>query len=325
MTNRILDFSETPVRLRVDTGRILVTSPEGVHLDAVPLTDIESVLLSQPAITLTQAVLSQLAEAGVPAIVCDSRRRPVGMLLPLEAHQEQRKRFLAQCDLPAPRQKRLWQTVVRAKIAAQAGTLQEIHGVDFGIGPMARRVGSGDPNNVEAQAARRYWLALFPEDRFRRRDEEDARNHLLDYGYAVLRSSVARALCASGLHPSLSIHHRAPFNTFPLADDLMEPFRPAVDRAVYLEASRRLDAGEPLLLDPAAKKALFAGITARYRCAGESRTLFDLITRACQSFAAALLSPEVQFVLPPWQLDLRKDVSHAVSDHVDLRNVRSAG
>lgn len=324
MTNRILDFSKDPVRLRIDNGCLAVRAQDGSELDSIPLSDIESVVLSNPAITISQSALASLAAAGVSTIVCDAKSRPVGMVLPLEAHQEQRARFLAQTTLSAPRKKRLWQSVVRAKIAAQAQILEEFRGIDYGLRAMAKRVGSGDPSNVEAQAARRYWLMLFSEEGFRRRDEEDARNHCLDYGYAVLRAAVARAVCASGLHPSLSVHHRSPYNTFPLADDLMEPFRPAIDRTVALEIASRSSA-EPLALDPRAKRALIGALTARYRADGESRTLPDLITRTCQSFAAAVLSADVEFAVPDWTAELRKDVNRTIQNHVDLRDVRSAG
>jgi len=324
MTNRILDFSKDAVRLRIDNGCLAVRAQDGTQLDSVPLTDIESVILSNPAITVSQSALASLASSGVSTIVCDAKSRPVGMVLPLEAHQEQRARFLAQAALTAPRKKRLWQSIVRAKISAQARTLEEFRGLDYGLRAMAKRVGSGDPANVEAQAARCYWLMLFPEDGFRRRDEEDARNHCLDYGYAVLRAGVARALCASGLHPSLSVHHRSPYNTFPLADDLMEPFRPAIDRAAVLEFASRSGAGE-IALDPQAKRTLIGALTARYRVDGESRTLLDLITRTCRNFTAAVLSADVEFSVPYWTVELRKDVNRTLQNHVDLCNVRSAG
>jgi len=298
---------------------------EGTALATVAIGDIESVILTHPQISVTQSVLGQLSAFGVAVVCCDERHRPVGMLLPLEAHQGQRARFQAQIGLTAPRKKRLWQSIVQAKIAAQARVLEEFSGSDYGLSTMAKRVGSGDPSNLEAQAARRYWPQLFPEEKFRRRDEEDVRNHILNYGYAVLRAAVTRSLCGAGLHPSIELHHRSPYNTFPLADDIMEPFRPAIDRAVRLEADSRLSSGETLALDPAAKKSVIGAMTLRYRADSELRTMLDIVTRSCQALAASIMDKNVIYSIPEWRSELRKDVTRAVQSHVDVRDVRSAG
>src|SRR5712692_10180453 len=116
------------------------------------------------------------------------------MLLPLVGHHAQAERFARQASLPEPRKKRWWQAIVRAKIAAQAGTLMHVRGQDYGLGGMARRVGSGDPSNVESQAARRYWMVVFDDTDFHRGNEDDGRNALLNYGYAILRAAAVRAL-----------------------------------------------------------------------------------------------------------------------------------
>lgn len=325
MTNRILDFSQSGCRLRFRNGCLEVECAEGTVVAVVALGDIDSVILTHPQISVTQAVLGRLAAAGVAIVCCDERQRPVGMMLPLEGNQAQRMRFKAQIALAAPRKKRLWQMIVQAKIRAQGRVLEEFSGVDYGLGAMANRVGSGDPSNVEAQAARRYWPLLFPEEKFRRRDEADVRNHILNYGYAVLRAAVTRGLCGAGLHPSIEIHHRSPYNTFPLADDVMEPFRPAIDRAVRKEAERRADAGGELSLDASAKKAVIGAMTARYRVEGELRTLLDVISRNCQVLAASIVDKNVIYSIPEWRAELRKNVTRAVSNHVGSCDVRSAG
>ena len=325
MTNRILDFSQAACRLRIRNDCLEVTSNDDSVVATIALGDIESVVLSHPQISVTQAVLGRLSSYGIAVVCCDERQRPVGMMLPLEGNQSQRARFRAQSELSEPRRKRMWQTIVQAKICAQGQVLQEFDGLDYGLAAMAKRVGSGDPRNVEAQAARRYWPLLFPEERFRRRDDEDVRNHLLNYGYAVLRAAVTRRLCGAGLHPSFSLHHSSPYNTFPLADDVMEPFRPAVDRIVRLESERRLAAGEELSLDAAAKKAVIGALTMRYRVEGESRTLLDVLSRHCQVLASSIMEKNVIYSIPEWRAELRKDVTRAVSDHVDIRDVRSTG
>ena len=325
MTNRILDFSQNACRLRIRNDCLEVSSEAGAATATIALEDIESVVLSHPQISVTQAVLGRLASFGIAVVSCDERQRPVGMLLPLEGHQSQRARFEAQCGLSEPRKKRLWQTIVQAKISAQGQVLNEFAGSDYGVGAMVKRVGSGDPGNVEAQAARRYWPLLFREERFRRRDEEDTRNHLLNYGYAVLRAAVTRRLCGTGLHPSFTLHHSSPYNTFPLADDVMEPYRPAVDRVVRLESERRLSEGVELALDAESKKAVIGALTMRYRVEGELRTLLDVVTRNCQALAASIMDKNVIYSIPEWRAELRKDVTRAVSDHVDIRDVRSTG
>jgi CRISPR-associated protein Cas1 len=151
---------------------------------------------------------------------------------------------------------------------------------------MAARVRSGDPHNLEAQAARIYWKALFGDIHFRRDPQSgESLNPFLNYGYAILRGVVARAACAAGLHPSLGIHHHNRYNPFCLADDLMEPFRPVVDRAV---AKLKDDWGENVLLDRDSKRVLLESVLARYAVKEESRTLFDWIGRAAFSLAAAI-------------------------------------
>lgn len=325
MTNRILDFSERAVRLRVKDGCLCVESLESTRLASIAIADIESVILSHPQVSITQSVLGRLAAANVAIICCDERQRPVGMLLPLEGHNGQGSRFRGQIELSPPRKKRLWQSIVKAKIQAQALVLEEFQGADFGLRAMAKRVGSGDAANLEAQAARRYWPLLFPETTYRRRDEDDARNHILDYGYAVLRAAVTRRLCGVGLHPSIELHHRSTYNTFRLADDVMEPYRPAIDRVVRLEYSRRIESRIEFSLDAEAKRGVIGGLTQRYRVEGETRTLLDVITRNCQLLASAIMDRGMEYSVPEWKPDLRKDVSRAVQDHVDICDVRSTG
>ena len=148
------------------------------------------------------------------------------MLLPLVGHHLQARRFVAQAAASVPTKKRLWRQIVRAKIELQAHTLETLHGDSAGVRPLMRLVRSGDPENVEARAARAYWPLLFADDDFRRDHERGDQNRLLNYGYTVLRAIVARAICAAGLHPALGLHHHNQYSAFCLADDLMEPFRP---------------------------------------------------------------------------------------------------
>ena len=156
MINRIVDFSEGPARLRVRYSQLCVQRREDAEV-SVPLADLAVVVVSHPQVTYTQAVLSGLAEAGGAFVACNRQHLPVGMLLPLAAHHAQVERFAAQARAPLPMRKRLWRQVVRAKIEAQAAVLEELHGTDHGLRALVPQVRSGDPKNVEARAARRYW------------------------------------------------------------------------------------------------------------------------------------------------------------------------
>lgn len=298
MTNRILDFSQHPAHLNV-RGGLLVIQANGFEMETIPFEDIAAVVVSHRQVQFTHAVLSRLADAGAMLIACNDKMVPSAMLLPFVSHFVQTERFLKQARLAGPKKKRLWQHIVRAKVLAQAAVLRELRNEDAGLPALARTVGSGDPRNIESQAARRYWSKLFDDSRYRRGSEEDARNAALDYGYAVLRSVVARALCAAGLHPSLGIHHVNKLNPFALADDLMEPFRPAVDRAVVNLAA---EYGAALSLKPEVKRRLIESVTARYRVESETRTLFDIYARASQSLAGIVMGDDRQFWLPSWEV-----------------------
>lgn len=294
MSNRILDISDQAVYLSV-RGEILVLSAGQDELDAIPVADLAAVITSHPQVRFSQAVLARLANAGVAFISCDEKRMPVSMLLPIRGHWSQTERFARQATFSMPKRKRLWQKVVRAKIQSQGSALRHFYGLDYGLGPMVRRVGSGDPANVEAQASRRYWLVVFDDPDFRRSADDDVRNSLLNYGYAVLRGATARALTGAGLHPSVGLHHKNKLNAYPLADDMMEPFRPCVDRAVV---TLWREFGNKAVLDAQAKRRLLDAVTRRYVADGEQRTLFDILARTAQSLAGIVMGEEREIYLP---------------------------
>jgi len=275
MTERVIDIADDDARLSV-RNECLVIAREGHEDTTVPLDRAAVVVISNPRVSVTQAALAGLAQAGGMLVVCDSKRMPAAMLLPLEAHFAQGERFAVQAQAPVPMLKRTWQSIVRAKLRAQAGLLREVRGDDGGLAELASRVRSGDPGNVEAEASRRYWRALFGA-RFRRNRDGEDENRLLNYGYAVLRAIVARAVCAAGLHPSLGLHHHNRYDAFRLADDLMEPFRPVVDRMVFYYC-REHGAGAPL--DRDAKAVMVRTLMGRFTTEGEARTLFDIAARA---------------------------------------------
>jgi CRISPR-associated protein Cas1 len=289
MTDRVLDISQEPARLSIRNS-LLVVETGGIERAAIPCGELAAVVIGHRQVSLTQSVLSELAKAGALLVTCDEKFQPASMVLPLDAHHAQAERFRAQAAMDAPKKKRLWQAVVRAKIRAQADVLRRTTGSDDGLVALVAKVRSGDPDNVEARAARRYWSRLFEEGRFRRRDDEDTRNHLLNYGYAVLRSITARAVCGAGLHPSFSLFHSNAANPFGLADDLMEPFRPLVDEIVHGERAPQLS--------PEMKHKLIGGLLCRYEVEREERTLPDILTRLAQSLAAIVVGAREKLWIP---------------------------
>jgi CRISPR-associated protein Cas1 len=296
VTDRILDFADAPARLNVRNRLLVVRRDEWLPF-SVPLADLAVVIVSHSQVTYTQAVLAGLAEAGAAFVACNGKHLPIGMLLPLVAHFSQAERFAAQARAALPTKKRLWRQVVRAKIRAQARTLETLHGTDHGLRALVAEVRSGDPANVEARAARRYWPLVFSESPFRRQRDNEDENLFLNYGYAVLRAIVARAICGVGLHPSLGIHHHNRYDPFCLADDLMEPFRPTVDLAVaeYV-TSHDTSYG----IDKAAKQHLVEALTRRYSLGGRQRTIFDAAARLASSLADVFLGKGQKLELPRW-------------------------
>jgi len=297
MIDRIVEIA-TPARLSVRDAQLVIERPQVDQLTlpfTTPVNEIAVLLLAHPQISLSQAVLSRIAEAGGSVITIDGKFLPASMLLPVQSHFIQTERFAHQMELSVPTRKRLWQQIVRAKIKAQGELLRELHGSDQGLIALSARVRSGDQGNLEAQAARRYWQHLFPGKPFRRGSDEVDQNRHLDYGYTVLRAAVARALCAAGLHPSIGLQHSNRYNPFCLAADVMEPFRPLIDRCVAQWIARE-DATAPL--DSRTKSWLIGAVTARYIYEREDRTLFDILLRVANSLAKCITGEQRDLVMP---------------------------
>lgn len=200
----------------------------------IPIEDIGVVVLDNRQITFTQGLMESLLENNCAVITCDSSHLPVGLMLPLCGNTLQTERFRNQIEASLPLQKQLWQQTMIAKIKNQAAVLQQARNLEAkNMLKWASEVKSGDSDNKEAQAAVYYWQNAFPQNEGFSRDREgDAPNNLLNYGYAILRAIVARALVSSGLLPTLGMHHRNKYNAYCLADDVMEPYRPYVDKLV---------------------------------------------------------------------------------------------
>lgn len=279
---RILDISERGLHLRLKNG-CLDLLEEGRRVQTpIPLAEVGAVVVSNPEATFSRALLAELSEHGVGTVLCNSRSLPVGMLLPLSHHSLQSERMQAQLELGKVKRKQLHAQVVKAKLLAQAALLEDLWGQDHGLRLLSRRVASGDKGNNEAKGARIYWRHLFGEA-FLRDPDRGGRNALLNYGYAVLRAMVARAIAGVGLHPGLGLFHHNRYNPFCLADDLMEPYRPLVDRAVAGFSQ------EDCWLGGEAKRRLLQPLVGRYRWQQEERGLMDWLHRLARSLAGICL------------------------------------
>lgn len=247
MIKRTLCFGN-PTYLRVKDEQMVIEFPGGEsEVKSVPIEDIGVVVLDSPQITITHVLLNKLLVNNVAVITTNERHMPSGLFFPLESNTLQNERFAVQLSASLPLKKQLWQQTVQAKIQNQANLLKSI-GVD--VEPMqywARSVRSGDPDNYEGRAAAFYWKNIFEsyaDDKFTRGRFDDEPNNLLNYGYAILRSVIARSLVASGLLPTLGIHHHNRYNAFCLADDIMEPYRPYVDSVVLEIVKEGVDCSE---------------------------------------------------------------------------------
>lgn len=212
----------------------------------IPIEDIGVVILDNNRITITQGLIESLLDNNSALVTCDSSRMPVGLMLPLSGNKTQTERFRDQISASLPLKKQLWQQTIQAKIRNQAYVLsKKNNSIIDNMKVWATDVKSGDPDNYEARAAVYYWANLFNEiEGFSRHREGIPPNNLLNYGYAILRAVVARSLVASGLLPTFGIYHRNKYNAYCLADDIMEPYRPFVDKMVCDIVSENRNIGE---------------------------------------------------------------------------------
>lgn len=246
MIKKTLCFSN-PAYLSLRNAQLVIKLPEVEKAESLsddfkkatvvtrPIEDLGVVVLDHQQITITSGALETLLENNCAVITCDSNHMPVGLLLPLVGNSTQNERFRDQLDASLPLRKQLWQQTIQYKIRNQTAVLKECSDAETKCMQVwANDVRSGDPDNLEARAAVYYWKSLFGHIPLFIRDREGVSpNNLLNYGYAILRAVVARALVASGLLPTLGIHHHNRYNAYCLADDIMEPYRPYVDRLVY--------------------------------------------------------------------------------------------
>ncbi len=231
MIKRIVDISE-PAYLHQQHHQLMIDK-NGKTVAQIPIEDLGVLVLQHPAIVMTQAVIISCQQNNVAVIFCDARHLPYSVLLPIsDGNSLHSKIIQQQSSLSLPTKKRVWQQIIKHKIKGQARVLNQLGKNATALERLADDVKAGDPDNLEAQAAQKYWRLLFG-DAFRRDTDAEGINSLLNYGYAIMRAMVARAIVASGLHPALGVQHSNQYNGLCLADDVMEPFRPWVDLRVY--------------------------------------------------------------------------------------------
>jgi len=272
-----------PARLSLADRQMVVAQEDGeVRL---PIEDIAYVVLDTAQATLTTALLSACMEAGIAVMVTDAAHRPSGLMLPFHRHYRQAGVAQVQAGISEPLRKRLWQAVVRAKIGNQGAVLDALaRPGGAALRASARQVASGDPRNVEARAARDYWAALWRD--FRREDEGDRRNALLNYGYAVIRAGVARALVAAGFLPAFGIGHASVANAFNLADDMVEPVRPFVDRLAWQVAGEGAAGRAPITLED--RRAMAGILMAEARMGTQTQSLLVATEAMAESLLRAM-------------------------------------
>jgi CRISPR-associated protein Cas1 len=295
---RTLEISREPAHLSVRDDQ-LVLKRDGQTIGQVPCEDIGVVLVDHPQTTYTHAALAKLAASDAVVVICGRDHLPAAMLLPMVDHSQVVWRLDAQLGVSRPLRKQLWRQLVIAKVEAQARNLSPELPAHRKLLALAREVRSGDPTNIEAQAARVYWgnwlwqLANEETPEFRRDPDLPGLNSFLNYGYAVTRAAIARAIVAAGLLPSLGLHHRNRSNAFCLADDLIEPLRPLVDDRVR-ELHRQ---GHEELNQPA-KAALLEILADRVRFGDEVGPLMVVLHRYVASLVRCFTGNDRELQIP---------------------------
>ena len=302
MIPRIIDVSENGRFIAKQRGFITIKQGDEFYGE-VPLDDIGVLMISAFGATCTKDALVSLAERGAVTILCGSKGLPSALVLPVNANYESALRIRLQSQASQPLKKRLWQAIVTAKLKHQSEVLRFFQEQEKAsqIGIYAKQVQSGDPQNREASGARLYWKALYGGEFFRNPDG-DWPNGLLNYGYALLRACAARVICAAGLNPIFGIHHENSTNPFPLADDIMEPYRPLVDFF-----AKQVVATGTTEINPTAKQMISAFLWADLYFEGETTPLYVAMERLAFSLVNSFKSKKPQIEIA--EIRLSKDDS----------------
>lgn len=282
MIKRTLYFGN-PAYLKTKNDQLVIEMHDSGETKSAPIEDIGLLILDHQQITITQALLAKLLVNNTAVITCNDTHHPTGMLFNLDGNNLQSQKFKAQVEATVPLKKQLWQQTVICKITNQAALLLKERQEYRLLLTYAKEVKSGDSENHEAKAAAYYWKRIFPDFLvFKRERYGPPPNNLLNYGYAILRAVVARSLTASGLLPTLGIHHRNQYNAYCLADDIMEPYRPFVDKIVchIIRGNGRF-----LEMTPSMKKALLEIPAMDVKMDGQKSPLMNAVQRTTASLA----------------------------------------
>jgi CRISPR-associated protein Cas1 len=281
------------VKLSVKNSQLIISYFDHSSDDKqVPIEDIGYIVLEHQQSIVTMPALNAMSENNVAVIFCNRNHIPSSMLLNLDSNSTQSENFRAQIAATLPLKKGLWQQIIIAKIRNQSLTLEKLGKDGDILRPYYMNVKSGDSDNKEGAAARLYWRTLFGKNFVRDRDGADL-NSLLNYGYSILRAAVARALMGAGLLPSFGIFHHNRYNAFPLADDIMEPFRPFVDEIVF-----NLAAANIYTLTREAKAALMKVVYCDTRYNNITRPLDIGLSMTCASLSRCFAKEQKQLDLP---------------------------
>lgn len=292
MHGNIIEIGTDNKKLSVFAGFLRI-SEENQILKDIPLDLILSIIVTSPTVVYTQPLLQKLAEEGIPMITCGKNYIPIGIFLPLVGHYKQTYIQRLQFNTKLTRQKKLWQEIVIEKVKKQAAVLKLYRKKDS-ISPLISHITSGDSQNIEAMAAKQYFLALFGQN-FKRDREAEGINSFLNYGYAVVRACIARFTVAVGLCPTLAIKHQNQLNPLCLVDDLIEPFRPLVDAMVYkIFKENQLD--EKALLTPIYKKRLAGILEMDLETKSAVSPTYLVIEEFVRRYVAALSDPKIELV-----------------------------
>ncbi|MDX1944326.1 MAG: type II CRISPR-associated endonuclease Cas1 [Pirellulaceae bacterium] len=297
MIKRTIEISREPAHVTVQHAQ-LVLKRDGQVVGQAPCEDVGVILVDQPQVTYSHAALTALAESDAVLVVCGRDHLPAAILLPLADHSQVVWRISDQLAVSRPLRKQLWKQLIQAKIRAQAGNLAVGTPARSKLLDLARQVRSGDPSNLEAQAARVYWQNYLPEAVFRRDVDANGLNSLLNYGYAVIRAALARAIVAAGMLPSLGLHHCNRSNPFCLADDLIEPLRPLVD-----DQARELFRQGYDTLTAECKAGLLTLLACDVRLGGETGPLMVSLHRFIASLAKCYRGEAKRLEIPAMLAD----------------------
>jgi len=287
----ILEISEQACHLASSRGFISI-SVDRKEIHKVPFDHVTSIITRAHGITYTHNLLVKLAKYNIPLVITDQSFMPVAITTPISVHHQHNKVLGAQMGQSMANKNKMWQTIVKSKIRQQIVALEYLKIAAPSLQNLVAEVTAGDKKNIEAQAARLYWNLLFGKD-FKRSRFGTTPNEMLNYGYTIFRSTIARFICASGLHPALGIKHHNQYNAFCLADDLIEPYRPLIDICVY-----KLLAGGEHELSPQIKKILAKQLEQKLRVGKKWLTVEDSIKKLCQSLAKALKNQTLGLKLP---------------------------